>query len=77
MSIADILMLVKTFPRHDLKFIANKSLKYGIPAISVVLRYGRHAIISKGHDFSQTRREIISLSALWHKHHCPVIFLGG
>jgi 1-acyl-sn-glycerol-3-phosphate acyltransferase len=76
-SLADIVILVCSFPDHDLKFAAKKELKYGIPAVSVGLRNGRHAFLERKGGFKRTQNELKRLAMAKGKFACPVVFAEG
>lgn len=82
-SLLDIPVLVTALPQRRLKFIAKRSLKYGIPLVSKCLRYGGDALIVRPRgrfDAAQMRtmlRELRRFSALADEGACPVIFADG
>lgn len=82
-SLLDIPVLIAALPQRSLKFIAKRSLKYGIPLVSKCLRYGGDALIVRPRgrfESTQVRlllRELQRLSALADEGICPVIFADG
>ena len=52
-SYFDILILRAMFPQHRLRFVAKQSIRYGLPAVSILMRIQRHAFVSR------------SMSELW------------
>jgi len=76
-SLADIVILVCTFPNHDLKFAAKKELKWGIPAVSVILRKGQHAFLQRKGGFKRTKNQLKQLAMSKGKFVCPVVFAEG
>jgi 1-acyl-sn-glycerol-3-phosphate acyltransferase len=76
-SLADIVILVCSFPDHDLKFTAKKELKYGIPAVSVGLRKGQHAFVQRKGSFKEGQRELKKLALAKGEHICPLVFVEG
>jgi 1-acyl-sn-glycerol-3-phosphate acyltransferase len=76
-SLGDIVILVETFPDHDLKFTAKKELKYGIPAVSVSLRRGRHAFLERSGGFKRTHNHLKTLARAEGRYLCPVVFAEG
>ncbi len=76
-SMADIPLLMWAFPRHDLRFVAKKELKRFIPYISLSLRAGGHAIISRTGDFREGARAMAGLADLSAKGISPAVFPEG
>jgi 1-acyl-sn-glycerol-3-phosphate acyltransferase len=77
-SLADIPVLACSFPRHNLRFVAKKELKYGVPAVSFTLRKARHALVSRRGDFSSAHRELVRLARLAAREViCPAVFPEG
>jgi 1-acyl-sn-glycerol-3-phosphate acyltransferase len=77
-SLADIPVLTYAFPRHNVRFVAKRELKYGVPAISFTLRKGKHALVSRRGDFSSAHRELIKLARLASRQViCPAVFPEG
>ena len=82
-SLLDIPVLITALPDRTLKFVAKRSLKYGVPLVSKCLRYGGDALIVRPRgriDTTQIRlliREIRRFSALADEGACPVVFADG
>jgi len=76
-SMADIPLLMWAFPRHDLRFVAKKELGKYIPYISLSLRAGGHAIISRTSDFRDGARAMARLAALSERGISPAVFPEG
>ena len=82
-SLLDIPVLIAALPERTLKFIAKRSLKYGVPLVSKCLRYGGDALIVRPRgriDTAQIRlllRELRRFAALADEGACPVIFADG
>ncbi len=82
-SLLDIPVLITALPGRTLKFVAKRSLKYGVPLVSKCLRYGGDALIVRPRgriDTAQFRaliRELRRFSALTDEGACPVIFADG
>lgn len=76
-SLTDIIATVMCFPLHDMKFVAKRHLKYGVPGVSPVLRLGGHALISRRSGFSETKRQLTKLAKVYGKNFCPVIYPEG
>jgi len=77
-SLADIAVLAYSFPEHNVRFVAKKELKYGIPAVSFTLRKAEHALVSRKGDFREARRELLKLARLaCRKRICPTVFPEG
>jgi 1-acyl-sn-glycerol-3-phosphate acyltransferase len=76
-SMADIPLLMWAFPRHDLRFVAKKELGRCIPYISLSLRAGGHAIISRTGDFRDGAREMARLAGLAARGISPAVFPEG
>ena len=82
-SLLDIPVLIAALPRRTLKFVAKRSLKYGVPLVSKCLRYGGDALIVRPRgrvDTTQIRlliRELRRFSALADEGACPVVFADG
>jgi 1-acyl-sn-glycerol-3-phosphate acyltransferase len=60
-----------------LGFVAKRELRKGFPAVSIVLRKGKHALISRKGDFSAARRELVKLARYSRQGICPVVFPEG
>ncbi len=82
-SLLDIPVLITALPGRTLKFVAKRSLKYGVPLVSKCLRYGGDALIVRPRgriDSTQIRlliRELRRFSALADEGACPVVFADG
>lgn len=82
-SLLDIPVLITALPQRRLKFIAKRSLKYGIPLVSKCLRYGGDALIVRpsgrfeSHQVRLLLRELQRFAALADEGICPVIFADG
>jgi len=76
-SLYDIPALIRAFPERDIKFIAKKELSRFVPFVSVGLKMGKHAVISRKGDPNDTRRELRRLAALARKGCCPHVFPEG
>ena len=82
-SLLDIPVLITALPGRTLKFVAKRSLKYGVPLVSKCLRYGGDALIVRPRgriDTNQIRllvRELRRFSALADEGACPVVFADG
>jgi 1-acyl-sn-glycerol-3-phosphate acyltransferase len=77
-SLADIPVLAYAFPRHNVRFVAKKELKYGLPAISFTLRKAQHALVSRKGDFRSAHRELVRLARLAAREAiCPTVFPEG
>lgn len=76
-SMADIPLLMWAFPRHDLRFVAKRELGKYIPYISLSLRAGGHAIISRTSDFRDGARAMARLADLSERGISPVVFPEG
>jgi 1-acyl-sn-glycerol-3-phosphate acyltransferase len=76
-SMADIPLLMWAFPRHDLRFVAKKELGKYIPYISLSLRAGGHAIISRTGDFRDGARAMARLAELSARGVSPAVFPEG
>lgn len=82
-SLLDIPVLITALPGRTLKFVAKRSLKYGVPLVSKCLRYGGDALIVRPRgriDTNQIRLlvgELRRFSALADEDACPVVFADG
>ena len=76
-SLADILVILYSFPDHFLKFVAKKALKFGIPTISLGARIGKHSFINRKGDFKTTINELKKLSRNIKEGEGTVIFPEG
>jgi 1-acyl-sn-glycerol-3-phosphate acyltransferase len=76
-SLADIPALMCAFPRHGLRFVTKRELKWGVPAVSMFLRRGKHAIISRSGDFRAGRKELVKMAVNSAEGLSPAIFPEG
>ena len=76
-SLADIPILAYVFSRNTVGFVAKRELRRGFPAVSIALRKGKHALISRRGDFSAARRELVKLARYSREGVCPVVFPEG
>jgi len=76
-SLVDIPVLIKAFPRHALRFVTKRELARGIPMISIFLKRGGHARISRTGDYREGRKELVRLADLSGKGFSPVVFPEG
>jgi 1-acyl-sn-glycerol-3-phosphate acyltransferase len=76
-SLADIPLLMWAFPHHDLRFVAKKELGKYLPYISLSLRQGGHAVISRTSDFRDGARAMARMADLSARGISPVVFPEG
>ena len=76
-SLVDIPALIFCFPRHSLRYVAKKELGRGIPYISIGLRRGGHALISRTSDYREGRKALVSFARLTQQGVSPVVFPEG
>jgi len=76
-SMADIAIIPVVLPRCQVRFVAKSELKYGIPYVSLALRLGRHAVISRTSDYRAGRRIMVKLADLAVTGVCPTVFPEG
>jgi 1-acyl-sn-glycerol-3-phosphate acyltransferase len=76
-SLVDIPVLMATFPRQALRFVTKKELGKGIPYISLALRVGGHALISRTGDFRKGRDELLKLADRSAQGISPAVFPEG
>ncbi len=76
-SLADIPLLIQLFPRHRLRFVAKQILAHHFPTVSSLLRYQRHALISRHGDFPLTYRALRRLAGSTGTGIIPVVFPEG
>ncbi len=76
-SLADISALMCAFPRHGLRFVTKRELKWGVPAVSMFLRRGKHAIISRSGEFRAGRKELVKMAVNSKEGLSPAIFPEG
>jgi 1-acyl-sn-glycerol-3-phosphate acyltransferase len=76
-SLADIPILAYVFSRNTVGFVAKRELRRGFPSVSIALRKGKHALISRRGDFTTARRELVRLARYSREGVCPVVFPEG
>ena len=76
-SLADIPILSYVFSERIVGFVAKRELRRGLPAVSITLRKGKHALISRKGDFTAARRELVKLARYSEEGVCPVVFPEG
>ncbi|UCF97963.1 MAG: 1-acyl-sn-glycerol-3-phosphate acyltransferase [Spirochaetaceae bacterium] len=76
-SLADIPILAHVFSENILGFVAKRELRRGFPSVSIALRKGKHALISRKGDFNAARRELVKLAGYAAAGVCPVVFPEG
>jgi len=76
-SLADIPILSYVFRRKTVGFVAKRELRRGFPSVSIALRKGKHALISRRGDFAAARRELVKLARYSSEGVCPVVFPEG
>jgi 1-acyl-sn-glycerol-3-phosphate acyltransferase len=76
-SLVDIPVLMRAFPALDLRFVAKRELRRGVPAVSLTLRAGKHALIGRQTRFAQAERELRNLAALTKRGVSPTVFPEG
>ena len=76
-SLADIPILAYVFSGNTLGFVAKRELRRGLPAVSIALRKGKHALISRKGDFAAARRQLVKLAGYVGERVCPVVFPEG
>lgn len=76
-SLADIPVLMHSLPALDLRFVAKRELRRGIPSVSLTLRTAGHALIGRHSGFAGARRELQALARLAEKGISPVVFPEG
>jgi 1-acyl-sn-glycerol-3-phosphate acyltransferase len=76
-SLADIPILAYVFSGNTLGFVAKRELRHGLPAVSIALRRGKHALISRKGDFAAARRQLVRLAGHVGQRVCPVVFPEG
>lgn len=77
-SLADIVAIMASFSRTQVRFVAKRELRHGFPAVSQVLRLQRHALIERHGNFASTMKEIELLGKRSRRRGwCPVIFPEG
>ncbi len=76
-SLAEIAALSAVFPRHGLRFVAKKELGRWVPYVSINLRLGRHAVISRTSDYRQGHRLLTRFADLAREGYTLVVFPEG
>ena len=76
-SLADIPILSYVFSRRIVGFVAKRELRRGFPSVSVTLRKGKHALISRRGNFTAARRQLVKLARYSREGVCPVVFPEG
>jgi 1-acyl-sn-glycerol-3-phosphate acyltransferase len=76
-SLADIAAIPVIFPGHHIRFVAKSELRHGVPYISLALRLGRHAVISRTSDYRAGRRTMVKLADLTASGVCPMVYPEG
>lgn len=76
-SLADIPVLIYAFPGHSVRFVTKRELGLGIPMVSLFLRAGHHALISRKRDFGRGRRQLVKLARRAEGAHSPIVFPEG
>lgn len=76
-SLADIAVLPQMFPDRHLRFVAKKELARGVPYVSLALRLGRHAVISRTSEYRAGRRELVRFADLAKEGVCLSVFPEG
>ncbi len=77
-SLLDITMIFDLFVKRQLRFVAKKELKHGLPGVSQVLRFQRHALISREGNARQTMAYLARFAKRCaDKGYSPVVFPEG
>ncbi len=76
-SLVDIPVLMHSLPTIDLRFVAKRELRRGIPSVSLTLRAAQHALIGRHGSFAQAHRALRSLARLTKLGISPVVFPEG
>jgi 1-acyl-sn-glycerol-3-phosphate acyltransferase len=76
-SIADIPALAVSLPGNPLRFVAKRSLGRWVPYVSINLRLGGSALISRTGSFKEGQRRLRRLASLAAQGICPSIFPEG
>jgi len=77
-SLADIAVLAYAFPGHNVRFVAKKELRHGVPGVSFFLRKGQHALVDRHGDFRRTQAQLVKLARLSRRQAvCPAVFPEG
>ena len=76
-SLVDIVAVKLALPDHPVRFVAKKELGHWFPAVSMILRVQRHALIDRRGNRDETMRELDRLARRSRDGTCPVIFAEG
>jgi 1-acyl-sn-glycerol-3-phosphate acyltransferase len=76
-SLLDIPCLTLALPHHAVRFVAKRELGKGIPYVSLALREGGHALISRTSDFREGVQELHRFAALSRRGVSPAVFPEG
>jgi 1-acyl-sn-glycerol-3-phosphate acyltransferase len=76
-SLADIPILAYVFSGNTVGFVAKRELRRGFPSVSIALRKGKHALISRHGEFNAARRQLVKLARHSREGVCPVVFPEG
>lgn len=77
-SLMDIPVFIALIPDRNLRFVAKRELRDGIPFVSLVLRSQGHALIRRKGDASQAMRAIHRYARRCEREGtCPVVFPEG
>jgi len=76
-SLIDIVAVKLALPEHPVRFVAKKELGKWFPAVSMVLRLQRHALIDRRSNRDETMRQLDGLARRSRAGSCPVIFAEG
>ena len=76
-SLADIPALAAAFPRHVIRYVAKKSLGRHVPYVSVSLRCGRDALISRTSDYRSSHQKLERFATLAGQGLCLAVFPEG
>ncbi len=76
-SLADIAVLPQCFPHHHIRFVAKRELAHGVPYVSLSLRLGRHAVISRTSNYRAGHRALARFADLAAEGVCPTVFPEG
>jgi 1-acyl-sn-glycerol-3-phosphate acyltransferase len=75
-SLIDIAVLMATLPGH-VRFVTKRELGLGIPYVSLALRVGGHALISRTGEFRRGRTALRRIADRSAEGVCPVVFPEG
>jgi len=76
-SLVDIPVLMHALPSLNLRFVAKRELRRGVPGVSMTLRAAQHALIGRKAGFIAAARALRSLAALARRGVSPVVFPEG